>query len=138
MQKGNQYGATSGAYVTEQPVADIFRDGLKSALAQNGFTQAASDQYLLQAEIQNFGIGVIQNGLFSSVTAKPWLEVRFELDSKATGLPVWHDTFTGQANAEVSQWQMTDEAFLVKAFPDTAQAVLKQLLADRGFRSFFE
>ncbi len=54
MQKSTEYGATSGAYVTAQPVADIFRDGLKMALEQNGFTAANTTQYELHAELQRF------------------------------------------------------------------------------------
>jgi len=138
MQKANQYGPTSGAYVTEVPVATIFRDGLKMALEQNGFTGMTAVHYELHTEIQNFGIGVIQNGLFSAMTAKPWLEVRFELMDKATGQSVWHDTYTGQVTEPLSSWTGENGGFIAKVFPEVSQEVVKQLISDKTFRKFFE
>jgi uncharacterized lipoprotein YajG len=138
MQKANQYGPTSGAYVAAVPVATIFRDGLKMALEQNGFVGTNAVHYELRAELQNFGIGVIQNGVFSAVTAKPWLEVRFELVDKANGQPVWHDTYTGQVTESFSSWTGEDGEFIAKVFPEVSQEVVKQLLSDRSFRNYFE
>jgi hypothetical protein len=138
MQKANAYGPTSGAYVTEVPVATIFHNGLKAALDQNGFTGTTALHYELHADIQNFGIPVIQNGLFSAMTAKPWLEVRFELEEKATGQPVWHDTYTGQVTEPLSSWTGEDGEFIAKVFPKVSQEVVKQLISDRSFRIFFE
>ena len=68
--------------VTEVPVAAIFSKGLKRALAQNGFVGTNGSQYELRGVIQGFGLGAIQNGLFS-LTSKAWVEVRFELVDRA-------------------------------------------------------
>jgi hypothetical protein len=138
MQKANAYGATSGAYVTEVPVATIFRDGLKMALEQNGFTGTNTVHYELLTELQNFDIGFIQNGLFSSPTLKPWLEARFELVDKATGQPVWHDTYTGQITEQGSAWNGAGGDTIAKAFSLASQEVVKQLIADKTFRNYFE
>src|ERR1022692_3509172 len=88
IQKANQYGPTSGAYITEVPVTKIFQTGLQSALAQNGFTGSNQAQYKLDVDLRGFGFGVIQNGLFNA-TGKPWMEIRFELVDSTTGQPVW-------------------------------------------------
>lgn len=138
MHKANQYGPTSGAYVTEVPVATIFRDGLKLALEQNGFTATNAVNYELHAELQNFGIGSIQNGLFSDITSKSWLEVRFELVERSTGQPVWHDTFTGKFTEPLSQWTGADGKFIAKVFSEVSQEVVKRLISDKSFRNFFE
>ena len=137
LQKANQYGATSGAYVADVPVADTFRDGLRRALEQNGFTGTNADHYILRSELHGFGIGVIQTGLFSAATAKPWLEVRFELDNKETGQPVWHDTYTGQVTDQLSAWNGADADRIARFFSLAATDVVKQLIADRAFRSIF-
>jgi hypothetical protein len=137
IQKGNAYGATSGAFVTDEPIAKIFQNGLKSALAQNGFLGSNSARYTLKADLHGFGFGVIQNGLFST-TAKPWLEVRFELDDKENGQPVWHDTYTGQSTQKLSAWDGANAGLLVQMFNQVADDAVRQLIADKAFRSFFE
>jgi hypothetical protein len=136
MHKANAYGPTSGAYVTDVPVADIFRKGLKVALEQNNFTKTGAIHYELRANIQNFGVGVIQNA-FASSTVKPWIEVRFELIEKATGQAVWHDTYTGQTTDRLS-FGMADAEFIGKVFSEVSQEVIKQLISDKAFRNYFE
>ncbi len=135
--KANQYGTTSGAYVTDVPVAKIFQNGLQSALTQNGFINGGSTKYELKTDLRGFGFGVIQNGLFST-TGKPWLEVRFELDNKETGQPVWHDTYTGKSTQQLSAWDGANQELLVKMFSQVSEDAVKQLINDKAFRSFFE
>jgi len=136
--KANEYGTTSGAYVTDPPVGEIFGQGLKQALQQNGFSGENGVHYELHAELQNFGCGAIQNGILSSLTAKPWLEVRFELVDKTTDQRVWHDTYTGQVTEKVSAWTGPDGDFYAKVFSEVAEDVVKQLIADKTFRNYFE
>jgi hypothetical protein len=138
LQKANAYGTTSGAYVTETAVADVFREGLKRALEQNDFTGTNAVHYELHTDLRGFGVGGIQNGPFSSITVKPWMDVRFELDNKETGQPVWHDTFTGQTTDQASAWNGPGADDIAKYFSAAATDVVKQLLADKTFRSFFE
>ncbi len=135
--KSNAYGATSGAYITDVPVAKIFQSGLQAALAQNGFTDGKQDEYKLNADLRGFGFGVIQGGLFN-LTGKPWMEIRFELDDGTTGQPVWHDTYTGQSTQKLSSWDGANQELLVKMFSQVAEDAIKQLVADKTFRSFFE
>jgi len=138
LHKSNAYGPTSGAYVTDVPLAKIFGDGLKRALEQNAFMGTNGLHYELRGEIQNFGFGAIQNGVFSSLTSKTWLTVRFELVDKAKGLPVWHDTFNGQATGTLSAWTGGDASDVGRAFSEGAQDVVKQLISDLEFRNYFE
>ena len=138
MHKANEYGATSGAYVTAVPVANIFREGLTKALEQNGFVGSGAEHYVLRADLQGFGFHAIQNGVFSGGTAKPWLEVRFELDNKYTGQPVWHDTFSGQVTDKLSAWDGADGARIARFFSLAATDAVKQLVEDRAFRSYFQ
>jgi hypothetical protein len=138
LHKANEYGATSGAYVTEVPVGDIFREGLEKALKQNGFVGNTAEHYVLRSDLQGFGFGVIQTGLFTAPTAKPWLEVRFELDNKATGQPVWHDTYTGKVTDVLSAWNGADGERIASFFSLAATDAVKQLIADKAFRSYFE
>jgi hypothetical protein len=134
MQKGNVNGATSGAYVTDRPVADIFRDGLTAALQKNGFISANTNRYMLKSDIQMFGYGYIQR-MFSPGIAKPVISVRFELVDKTTGQPVWHDTYNGQDTEEATG--LFEDA-VVLMFSRTTEDVFRQLIADKAFRGYFE
>jgi hypothetical protein len=60
------------------------------------------------------------------------------LEEKATGQPVWHDTYTGQVTEPLSSWTGEDGEFIAKVFPNVSQEVVKQLISDRSFRIFFE
>jgi hypothetical protein len=64
--------------------------------------------------------------------------MRFELVNKSTGQAVWHDTYTGQTTEQLSAWTGEDGKFISNAFSVVAQEVVKQLIADKSFRSFFE
>jgi len=134
IQKANAYGTTSGAYVTEKPVAEIFRDGLTAALQQNGFETANTNRYVLRSDLQNFGLGAIQN-VFSPATIKSWLTVRFELVDQTTLQPVWHETYEGQDTTQAS-WETGE--FIAQEFSKVADVVVSQLISDRSFRAFFE
>jgi hypothetical protein len=123
----------SGAYVTQEPVADIFKAGLLSCLKTNGFLVASNDSpYALDADIQDFDHDVI-NGLWKT-TVKPKLTVRFELVDKTSGISVWRDTFTGRDTMETA-WG--GEQFLVDTFDRAANDVVRQLISDKTFRSYF-
>jgi hypothetical protein len=133
MHKANQYGTTSGAYVTKTPVSDILRDGLIEALQQNGFINTNTNQYELRADMQEFSGDAIEG--FWKATVKSKLTVRFELVDKSSGKTVWHDTFIGLATNKTA-WG--DRNFVAKIFSDSANDLVQQLLADKEFRGFFE
>jgi len=107
---------------------------LADALQKNGFVGDASSRYELQGDLQDFAGGVIQG--FWSSTAKAEVTVRFELVEKATGQPVWHDTFSGQTTKKFVSGFDTD--FLGSLFSDSADQLAQRLISDKSFRSFFE
>jgi hypothetical protein len=131
--KANQYGTTSGAYVTQKPVAEIFADGLKAALQQNGFENTNAAQYILKSEIQSCNYEAIAGFWKGTLITK--LTVRFELMSQATKLPVWHETYNGEDRLEAS-WGTGQ--LITDAFSRSAEDVIRQLISDRTFRSYFE
>ena len=133
-QKYNGYGQrTSGAYVAQEPVADIFKQGLQKVLDASGFTKSTQQRGLeLKANIQEFDHDVIVG--FWKATVKPKLTVRFELLDKQTGGSVWRDTYVGRDSLETT-WGTGE--FLVQTFNRAAEDVVRQLIADASFRKFF-
>ena len=126
---GNQ---TSGAFVTEQPVAEVFKQGLIEALQTNGFARAESQKHLeLRANIQEFDNRVIAG--FLEATVKPELTVRFELLDD-NGTVVWRDTMIGRSTLQ-TPWGNGE--FIVKTFNAAAEDAIRQLLADDSFRGYF-
>lgn len=131
-QKYNGYGQrTSGAYVTKEPVTDIFKQGLLNVLQSNGFTQAATNLATLElkANIQDFDHDVITG--FWTATVKPKLTVRFELFDKDTGASLWRDTLVGRATMETA-WGASE--FLVQTFDRVCDDIFLQLISDNSFR----
>lgn len=134
VQKRNAYGKTTGAYVAQMPVADLFRDGLHSAFQTNAFRVAKENNaYDLKADIQEFDYDII--GGFWTATVNPKFQVRFELFETSTGNSVWRDTMTGRSQHKTA-WG--DAAFVARTFSTTADDVVRQLIADKSFRKFFE
>jgi ABC-type uncharacterized transport system auxiliary subunit len=131
--KQNEYGTTSGAYVTKTPVTDILKSGIADAFQQNGFTSSAADKYELRGDLQEFTLEGV--GGFWKATVKPKLAVRFELVDKATDQPVWHDTLIGHTTGQTA-WG--DKEFLGKMFSESADDLVTQLISDKTFRNFFE
>jgi hypothetical protein len=131
--KFDGYGnRTSGAYVTQQPVADIFQRGLAQALQANGFVQSTNQfRFELRADIQEFDNDVIM-GLWQA-TVKPKLTVRFEL-MDTNGVSIWRDTMIGRATLE-TPWGAGE--FIVKTFNAAAENAILQLLSDNAFRNCF-
>jgi hypothetical protein len=152
----NPFKAPARVYVTNSSVATILRDGLADALGQNGFKTiggpsdefhnsltAAMEQsgfkanrvtsYQLCGDIQSSGCLNIQR-LFARSIIKTWLTVRFDLVDPATGLTVWHDTYTGQDTAT----NHSGGEFFVTAFTNVSEDVIRQLVVDRTFRNYFE
>ncbi len=132
LHKANEYGTTSGAYVTEKPVADIFRDALTDALQKSGFV-SSNAPYELRSDIQSFGIGVIQK-MFSAATIKPFMTVRFELVDRNTGQSVWHDTYESQDTSKAS-WGVGE--WVAESFSKVSAKAIQALLADQTFRAHF-
>jgi hypothetical protein len=135
VQKENGFGPTEGAYVTEKPVAEILRDGLGTALEQNGFRLTSGAPYRLQGDIQSSGIVAVQSVVVDR-EVKFWLTVRFDLVNTANGLTVWHDSYTGQDTA--TNLNMISKKFVVPACSNMLENAIGQLVADRNFRNYFE
>jgi hypothetical protein len=135
LQKENGYGTTEGAYVTEKPVAEILRDGLMMALEQNGFRITNRAQFELRGDIHSSGAVIIQ-GVVVNQQIKFWLTARFDLVDPATGLTVWHDTYTGQDTA--TNLSIISKRFIVPACSNMLENAIGQLVSDRTFRSYFE
>jgi hypothetical protein len=135
VQDENAYGPTEGAFVTEKPVAEIFRDGVRMALEQDGFWITNAARYELRGNLQSSGITVVQGIVFNR-EIKFWLTTRFDLVDSATGLTVWHDTYTGQNTATNLTWERKE--FIVPACSNMLVNTINQLVSDRVFRSHFE
>lgn len=133
IQKQNAYGKTTGAYVTPKPVAEIFREGLETALKQNGFETTNGTPYLLESTIQGFDSDVIAGIWEGTFIAK--VTARFELVNQTNNLPVWHDTYIGQdrVRAAIGTGQLVADSF-TRASDD----VIRQLISDPAFRRCFE
>ena len=132
--KINGYGqTTSGAYVSQRPVAGVFKEGLVSTLDRNGFARAEGAKYELRGSIEEFEFEAI-SGLWKA-TVKPKLTVRLELFDKATGQSAWRETYFGRDTLETA-WG--DAAFVAMLFSKSAEDVLRQLVSDRAFRSHFD
>ncbi len=130
-QKFNGYGQrTSGAYVANEPVSDIFKAGLLLALQDNGFIQTSNQSSLeLRANIQDFDHTVVMG--FWTATVSPKLTVRFELFDISKGFSVWRDTLVGRATMETA-WGTGE--FLVQTFSKASDDVFLQLMSDNTFR----
>lgn len=132
--KVNGHGqTTSGAYVTQRPVAEVFHEGLLSTLKRNGFSGAEGAKYELRGSIEEFEFDAITG--FWKATVKPKLTVRFELLDKATGQSTWRETYFGRDTLETA-WG--DAEFVAMMFSKSAEDVLRQLVGDRAFRSHFD
>jgi hypothetical protein len=132
--KKNGYGmTTSGAYVTEKPIAEIFQDGLNAALEKNGFTATNATRYVLESEIQTIDYDTIAGFWKGTLISK--LTVRFELTNPTAKLPLWHETYIGQDSSEAS-WGTGQ--FVADCFSRASEDVIRQLVSDKTFRSYFE
>jgi hypothetical protein len=131
-QKYNGYGQrTSGAYVAQEPVAQIFKQSLFTVLEKNGFiTSGPTNQLELKADIQEFSHDIMAG--FLKATVQPKLIVRFELVDKDSGRTLWHDTLIGR---ETLQTAWGTGSFLVETFNKAADDVFKQLISDSTFRN---
>jgi hypothetical protein len=155
-QPANPLRPAEMVYVTSNSVAGIFRDGLADALGQNGFrtsgaaANASPDRptatteqrgfkanpvtaYRLSGDIQSAGCRNIQR-LFATSLVKTWVTVRFDLVDQASGLTVWHDTYTGQN----TRTNYSGGERLVAAFAEASDDTMRQLISDRNFRKYFE
>jgi hypothetical protein len=134
IQKNNLHGPTSGAYVTEKPAAEIFSDGLNAALRQNGFETTNATQYVLEGEIQGFHNRIISSGILAGQGSTTLiLTVHFQLTR--AGRPVWNTDFVGQ-DSENAMFPTGNRYGL--SFAEAADDVIRQLISDRVFRSYFE
>lgn len=133
--KKNGYGqTTSGAFVAQKPIADIFRDGVVESLKKNNFQlPASSGKYVLNGEIQDFDFDVITG--FWKASVKPKLQVRFDLMEKSTGNSVWRDSYIGRATIETA-WGTSET--IVQLFNESANDAVRQLVSDESFRKIFE
>jgi hypothetical protein len=135
LHKANQYGATSGSWVAQKPVADLLRDGVEHALKENRFKlgDAAAAKYELRGDLQEFGFNNIA-GLWTA-KVKPRMQVRFELIDKSNGNSVWRDTFIGRGELETA-WGSSET--IVSLFKLGVDDLIRQLVSDPNFRKLCE
>jgi hypothetical protein len=131
LQKSNVNGLTTGAYVAERPVADIFGDSLNAALRQNGFEATNETHYVLRCDLESFEYVSQPPGL----TAKALFYVRVELRKPASGPAIWHKTYAGQSGE--NRFWGTGKA-LGQDFSEAAADLIARLISDREFRDHFE
>jgi len=144
----NLFKPTEWAYLETNSVAGVLRDGVAEGLGQNGFktfhrpaTAGEPNEinaerltfYELRGNIQSAGCRNIQR-LFARSIIQTWLTVRFDLVDKAGGRTVWNDTFTGQDMGT----NRSGGEFLATAFANASDDLIRQLISDRNFRSYFE
>ncbi len=131
----NGYGHTTSEVVAAQePVADVFRNGLIHALEENKFKIAqGSGLYELRGAINSFELNTVTG--FWQATGRSKLHVRFDLVNTFTGTTVWQKEYAG-AGAISTPWSRNETA--VKMFNQSASAAVDQLLADKSFRAYFE
>jgi uncharacterized lipoprotein YajG len=121
---------TTGAYVTEQPVADLFTAGLRHALQQNGvLINQTKGQYELSGEIMAFNIASFVGLLKGTLKSK--LIVRLDLIDKGTDTPIWRQVYTGNRQLETA---LLTSKEIGELFSSSANDVVKKLLMDEQFR----
>jgi hypothetical protein len=130
--KQNDYGKTTGAYVTKGPVADILRNGLAAALDRNGFF-AKPGGYRLTGILESVEFTALTGVLKATVESK--FTARFELIETKSGRILWHDTFSGRAKDKTA-WGTS--ALVGELSSKAAEDLISKLLVDRSFREFFE
>lgn len=135
VQKRNAYGKTTGAYVAERPVKEIFHAALEATLRTNAFNlSSANSDYELKAEIKGIEDDFIQTGLFTAEGIFT-VTVRFELLETSSGNLVWHDTLSGKAKETTSSGSV---AFIKRNVEAAADDVIRQLIADKQLRRSFQ
>jgi hypothetical protein len=132
----NAYGKTSGGYVADRPIKVIFKEALEMALRTNSFTVSPdpNSPYELQSRIQDLTHDSIQTAPFSAKLVMK-LTVRLELVEVSSRNAVWRDTLVGKSEDKMG-WSGT--GYVEKNFKAAAEDILRQLIADRTFRRFFE
>jgi hypothetical protein len=141
-QNANPLRAPQMIYCTNNSVAGIVHDGVAAALNQNGFKTFGPtnewhgrgvNSYQLCGDIQSAGCQNIQR-LFARSLVKTWVTVRLDLVDQATGLTVWHDSYTGQDTTT----NYSGGEHLMGAFASASDDVIRQLVTDRTFRNYFQ
>jgi|WetSurMetagenome_2_1015567.scaffolds.fasta_scaffold397232_1 hypothetical protein len=136
------------SYVTEKPIAEIFQDGLNSTLQKNGFVAINGPAYALESEITGLkweassvpgklGLGSILSGSApppkNNFIATP--SVNFDLKDKATGQPMWKQSYDGKCDDTL---RGDEGSFFADTVSLAAEDVIGQLIKDPKFRSYFE
>lgn len=134
LHKANDFGPTSGAYVTEKPVAELLRDGVLDSLKSNQFKVAdTASKYELRGDLQEFGFNSVAG--FWKAKVRPRMQVRFELFDKASGTSVWRDTYIGRGELETA---IGTSETIVSLFKLGADDIVRQLISDPTFRKLCE
>jgi hypothetical protein len=135
-QKVNGYGAkTSGAYVADRPIADIFHDALVSALQSNRFpvNDNASGSLRLNTTIEDFDFAVLTG--FWAATVEPKFRVKFSVIEESSNKVLWKENYTGKVQRKTA-WGTA--SFAAEIFSAAAEDAIRQLIEDKTFRALFE
>jgi uncharacterized lipoprotein YajG len=133
MQKVNGYGQrTSGAYVAQKPVAEIFRDALVAALQENKFPVSENGTMVLQATIEDVDFQVLEG--FWTATVEPRFRVKFAVIEEQSNKVAWKEGFAGKVQRKTAWGTATFVGEIVSA---AAEDAIRQLVEDPTFRAVF-
>ena len=124
------YEDASGRYLSERPLADIFKHAIEVSLQQAGYHLAGDANYQLSASILNVHSS-IEEELFSSIQHMS-IQVEFTLVDKRSKEEVWDQIFTGRG--QYSSKENLSEP-LRTLFIRTADNLFNQLLSNNSFKT---
>ncbi|ASK28680.1 hypothetical protein CEY12_00500 [Chryseobacterium sp. T16E-39] len=122
--KKNMYNQTmSGAYMAEQPVAEILTDAIKNGLKEKNVNLNSDNKsFTLKSELQKMDYEAISG--FSTVQLIPQITVKFQLIDN-DGKVVWTDLITGKANTKGAKFE--------KFLPPAIDNLVDQLVNSQDF-----
>ncbi len=133
MNKMNAYGQkTSGAYLSEKPVAEILQDSIREALASSGYrVENENSPKLLTGRLMTLDFEPIM-GMFGA-TLNTRLIVEFSLLDQQTKQVVWREVVTGFGSQRSGS--MFGEDYIRPAFKQAMDDMLRKLVGSDTFRA---
>lgn len=104
--KFNAYGATSGQYLADKPLADLVGQTLTSALKTAGYTVNNNSSRVLTAEIVRLDSKVQDN--FVNLHFLTDLQINFKIVDAGTQNVVWNQTINGHSKQSTVILTSTD------------------------------
>jgi hypothetical protein len=131
MHKVNGYGQkTTGAYLAEQPVAEIVESSVRTALQTAGYqVTEQGNQKILKGRLITLDFDVVAG--FVSATLNTKLLVEFTLYDQATQQVVWKDTII--AHGTKRSGSMFSEDYIRPAFAQAMDDLIQKLVTTDAF-----